>query len=106
MHVISFLSYNHCFVTIKTKIFMSKMICMSIKYSFVVFLGGHTCPNLNECNQTCEYGRLRSLSGCELCECINPCENIKCLENHECVVENSIGICKRSKKKNFNKFFR
>ena len=59
-------------------------------------IGGHNCKSLDECQLVCPHGRVTSVSGCELCECFEPCESFQCSPNEYCVVENSIAICKSS----------
>lgn len=59
-------------------------------------IGGHACPTLTGCSIECKHGRMTSMSGCELCECIDPCENVKCEANQVCVLENSTPICRLS----------
>ncbi len=58
--------------------------------------GTQKCPDLDECTNQCEHGRVVSLNNCELCDCVDPCENVKCPEDHECVVENSTHVCRSS----------
>lgn len=65
-------------------------------YFIGVNLGGHECPSLNDCKKNCEFGRMRSLSNCEICECNDPCESIQCPFNHECVMDESKPICRPS----------
>ncbi len=59
--------------------------------------GGHECPSVVDCQKECKHGRLKSLNGCELCECFDPCEDVKCDENEVCQIENEKATCKTSK---------
>ena len=59
--------------------------------------GDHQCPDISQCSLECKYGRVKSLTNCELCECIEPCDDVKCKWNEVCVVKNATGICLSSK---------
>ena len=67
------------------------------KNTFINSKGNQECPTLSECTTPCKYGRVKSLNNCELCECVDPCESVKCPTGHECAVENSTHICRLSK---------
>ncbi len=49
---------------------------------------------MDNCKEKCKYGRVKSLNNCELCECNNPCEHLKCKSNEECIVENEVPLCR------------
>ena len=45
------------------------------------------------CDKKCDFGNKRDEYGCETCECIDPCEHVKCGKMETCVK----GICGKSK---------
>lgn len=58
--------------------------------------GGHACPSMTECTLECKHGRVTSMNGCELCECTDPCESVKCETSQTCVLENMVPMCRTS----------
>ncbi|CAF0945237.1 unnamed protein product, partial [Brachionus calyciflorus] len=59
---------------------------------------GNSCPSLSECDLNCPYGRAMSKNNCELCECIDPCDDHYCDLDHQCVVVDSKPLCRQKKK--------
>lgn len=51
---------------------------------------------MDSCENSCENGRVRSLTGCEICECIDPCKYLKCPDDEQCVTTGSTATCESS----------
>ena len=57
-------------------------------------LGERACPLLDSCKVNCKYGRVTSLNNCEICECNDPCEHLKCKSNEECILDKETPVCR------------
>ena len=70
---------------------------LSFKFSLkILFLVGNSCPNIGACDLGCQYGYTKTHSGCIICECFDPCENIRCPSDSVCGVDDSKAVCRPS----------
>ncbi len=48
---------------------------------------------MDACHKQCEFGKVKSRKGCEICECSYPCQDIKCSVAEKCIVQNLTATC-------------
>ncbi|KAI0222388.1 Papilin [Lamellibrachia satsuma] len=53
----------------------------------------HHCEPVR-CRMFCPFGWAKDENGCEICECVNPCEDVSCNENERCLPERN--LCNKS----------
>lgn len=52
------------------------------------------CPSTSHCSEDCSFGRVLDSNKCETCECVDPCEELVCQLDQECLIENGRPICR------------
>ncbi|KAI0233884.1 Carboxypeptidase inhibitor SmCI [Lamellibrachia satsuma] len=43
------------------------------------------CKGLVDCDLKCKSGLMKDRKGCPICQCVDPCENVKCSPRQQCV---------------------
>jgi hypothetical protein len=84
---------NTTILTDKTTHFQATLQTINSNVTELVQIESDKCQ-YSECNLTCPQGRKINLNGCEMCTCVDLCQNKTCDMGHKCVVENSNPICK------------
>ncbi|KAI0222387.1 Papilin [Lamellibrachia satsuma] len=46
----------------------------------------HRCEPVR-CKMFCPFGWVKDVNGCDICQCVNPCKNVTCLETERCMPE-------------------